>query len=230
MCPSTTVQSELTKFYGACMAELTSSPNTQVQLQYDVLYSIIPMQNAICTKDDTGKYCVTEIGSNSTAPSSSTLSTVAQYLWTTVSNSVSVALAIGRRDTSVSNSTLITPNATTFAQNNILYLFLQPSLSSASLCQTCTRNILTSYITFESNVPYAAGLTNSPLLSTQTALYEGVQSVCGASFLSGAVEAAGNLSGGIMGSSSGALRMLSNSIGAVGVAMGTLLLGAMWVL
>jgi len=223
-CPSTTIQSELTKFYGACTAELTSNANDQVLLLYDALYTIAPLEGALCTKDDSGNYCVKEIATDDSS-STSVLNTVAQFLWSTVVSNG----AVGRRDTTTS-SNVIAPNATTFAHSNLLFFFLQPSLAKASLCQTCSRNILMSFITFESNVPYAPGLANSQLLSGQTALYQGVQNVCGASFLSGAVEAAGSLSGGILGGTSGALRTLGNNIGTVGVAMGTIFLGAMLVL
>ena len=51
---------------------------------------------------------------------------------------------------------------------------------------------------FESAIPYAPGLGHGPLMSGQTQLYLAVQNTCGATFLSGAVQAAGGLSGGIM--------------------------------
>ncbi|KAH9943917.1 hypothetical protein B0H21DRAFT_709745 [Amylocystis lapponica] len=225
-CSSTTVQSELAKFYSACTPELTSNPNENVLQTYDVLYSIIPMQNAICTKGDDGNYCVTEMAANSTSSStSSSLSAIAHNLWSTVSS----VLAVGRRD-DASSGALITPNATTFATNNLPFLLLQPTLTSASLCKTCTRNILMSYITFESNIPYAAGLAQSPLLRGQTSLYQGVQTTCGANFLNGAVQAASNLSGGLLGKTNGALRAIGGNVGAVGVAMAATVLGAMWIL
>lgn len=87
------------------------------------------------------------------------------------------------------------PNITTYRNTNLPFLFLKSSLSTDALCTACTRNILTAYINFESSVPYAPGIAQSPLLAGQSDLYLGVQTKCGSNFLSGAVQAAGGLSG-----------------------------------
>jgi len=79
--------------------------------------------------------------------------------------------------------------------NNSMFLFFTPNLSAAQLCVTCLRLIMTAYINFESDIPFAYPLNNSVLLSGQLALYNAVQSNCPANFLSGAVTAAGGLSG-----------------------------------
>lgn len=57
-CPDSTIRGKLADFYSACSAELTSSPNKQVRDLYDVLYTLLPMKLAICSKDDSGNYCV----------------------------------------------------------------------------------------------------------------------------------------------------------------------------
>lgn len=93
----------------------------------------------------------------------------------------------------------MTPNAATIASNNILFLMLQPTLSKDALCQSCTRQIITSYISYESKTPYAPGLAQSVFLAGQSDLYSNVTSTCGSSFLSGGVAAAAGLSGGIIG-------------------------------
>jgi len=54
---------------------------------------------------------------------------------------------------------------------------------------------MTAYINFESDIPFAYPLNDSVLLSGQLSLYNAVQSKCSANFLSGAVTAAGGLSG-----------------------------------
>ena len=51
------------------------------------------------------------------------------------------------------------------------------------------------YINFESSSPYVVGINSSQLLNQQSALLSSVQSKCNATFLSGAVAAAGGLSG-----------------------------------
>ncbi|GJE88996.1 hypothetical protein PsYK624_050850 [Phanerochaete sordida] len=170
-CPETTIRSTLASFYSACEAELTSSVNKQVQEAYDALYVLIPLTTATCSKDDSGNYCATQIAGS--APSASSL-----Y--------------------SSGDQQVVTPNFDALESSNAAFLFLSPSLSSDKLCTPCTRSIITSYISFESDISYAPGMSNSILLGGQSALYSAVQSTCGASFLSGAVQAAGSLSGGVI--------------------------------
>ncbi|KAL6302582.1 hypothetical protein BKA93DRAFT_736443 [Sparassis latifolia] len=216
-CSATTIQSKLASFYAACTDELTTSANAEVLRLYDVLYSVYPYTQALCTKDNSGNYCAAEIvtASSSAASASASgapesLASIAKTLWSPITGSDS------------QSTIAIVPNATTFANSNILFLLLGPSLTSSQICTACTRNILTSYINFESNSPYGPGLTNSPLLHGQSALYTEVQSLCGASFLNGAVAAAGGLSGGIL--SGAAPRMASSSSGALGAMMGATLI------
>jgi hypothetical protein len=87
------------------------------------------------------------------------------------------------------------PNTTTYQQTNLAFGFFTPDFNASQLCVPCLHEILTAYIQFESNTPYAPQLQNSQILSTQPALLSAVQSKCPADFLSGAVQAAGGLSG-----------------------------------
>jgi len=218
-CDSSTIRSKLADFYSACSAELTSSLNQDVLRTYDVLYSLVPLSEAICTKDDNGEYCVSDLGSasgTSPAPAQSSLASIAQNLWSTAS-----AASPARRDQA---PIAVVPNVTTYESNNLVFLFLNANLSSAQLCTPCARNILTSYISFESSTPYGPGLGSSQLLGGQSALYQAVQTTCGASFLSGAVQAAGGLSGGILKSGAAPVAALSNS-GVVGTVLGAVALG-----
>lgn len=171
------------------MVELTSGVNEDVLRTYDVLYSIVPLQEAICTKDSNGDYCVLDIASSN---SSSVSSATGESFQSIAENLYSDASASDASQTSVS----IVPNTTTFAQNNLLFFLLSPNLSSSELCTSCTRDVLTAYLNFESNVPYAPGIASSTLMSGQTALYKGVLSTCGSSFMNGAAQAAGAISGG----------------------------------
>ncbi|KAI0651115.1 hypothetical protein C8Q79DRAFT_931510 [Trametes meyenii] len=222
-CPDTTIRSKLADFYKACTAELSSSPNQDVVRTYDVLYAFTPLRNAICSKDDSGRYCVTQIAKNSTS-SASTLSTISKFVSSQVS---SVASAVSRRAFAQSVVS-VAPNVTTFANNNLLFLMLQPDLSSDSLCTSCTRNVITPYVSFESSTPYAPGLTNSVLLGGQSKLYDAVTKTCGSSFLSGAVAAAAGLSGGVTGQiASGAANLVANTgIASMVVGVAVLALGA----
>lgn len=57
---------------------------------------------------------------------------------------------------------------------------------------------MTPYITFESNCPYGPSISQSLLFAGQTNLYNNITSKCGSNFLSGAVQAAGGLSSGLL--------------------------------
>lgn len=191
-CSETTIRGSLADFYAACQPELTSNLNKAVLEIYDVLYALVPLRDATCSKDDSGKYCVTEI--TGSAPSASSLYSSSQQV--------------------------ITPNFDALESSNAAFLFLKPDLSSDKLCVPCTRSILTSYISFESDISYAPGLPNSVLLNGQSALYQAVTNTCGASFLSGAVQAAGSLSDGILGHKSGASRSAGASAGGIAALLG----------
>ncbi|KAI5990405.1 hypothetical protein EDD15DRAFT_1164371 [Pisolithus albus] len=75
-----------------------------------------------------------------------------------------------------------------------LFLSLEPSTDSTTICTSCSKTILVPFISFEFDAPYAPVLNNS------------VQTTCGAGFLSGVVQAAGGLSSCIL---SGDARVLS---------------------
>lgn len=203
-CSEDLLRSKLTAFYAACQPELTTAANKDVIRTYDVLYALFPLVKSVCSKADDGKYCVIELGSstgsssNGASPSGKVqlvkstpdvdLKQVQANLWSPASSS-----PVARRDEQA-----FYPNTTTFHDSNILFLLLKPSLSSDELCVSCTRSVLSAYIDFESAIPYAPGIAASPLMSGQTDLYTAVTTTCGPSFLSGTVQAAGGISGGIL--------------------------------
>jgi hypothetical protein len=193
-CSESVIRSKLTDFYTACSNELTSSPNSDVIRAYDVLFVLSPFSQAVCTKDDSGNYCVLEVGS--TSNTTNTLLSTSGSTDTSPTDDLWVALSSGntRRD----EEQVIIPNVQQFKNLNLVFLGLLPSLASAQLCQPCTRNILNQYIQFMSAIPYAPGIANSPLMSGETDLYNAVQQKCGAPFLSGSVQAAGGISNGLM--------------------------------
>ncbi|KAI0758941.1 hypothetical protein C8Q74DRAFT_1300986 [Fomes fomentarius] len=219
-CEASTIRSALADFYQACPDEL-STGNRDVIRIYDVLYTITPLKNTICSKGDNSEYCVTDIAST-ISKSSTELSNVAKY----VAQSSTASSALSRRADAAQVVASVTPNTTTFANNNLVFLLLQPELPKEKLCQTCTRNVITSYISFESDTPYAPGLSSSQLLAGQSALYQAVQNTCGSNFLSGAVAAAAGLSGGLVGQATdnGAAQMSLASTGVVGAVLGVVAL------
>ncbi|KDR78269.1 hypothetical protein GALMADRAFT_138383 [Galerina marginata CBS 339.88] len=196
-CSESLIRSKITAFYTACAAELTTNRVDGVIGIYDVLYTLSPMRTSICSKDDSGSWCVMaattttreEVSDAVSGESTLGLAQLLALLYTDSS-------ALKRRDTSA-----IVPNMTTYHDSNLPFIFLKPSLDATALCTACSRNVLTAYINFESNVPYAPGLVKSELLDTQSDLYSAIQSKCPSGFLSGAVQAAGGLSGGILSSS-----------------------------
>lgn len=226
-CSDSTVRAQLMAYYSACSAELTTNVNTDVLRTYDVLYVLTPLREAICSKSDNGKYCVTQLNTTSGSSATGNVALVTsskqealqQYLYTTPNSGVSA-----RRDVSNTTTALI-PNTTTYQDTNLVFLFLDSKMNTTQLCTTCTRNILTSYITFESSLPYAPGLNNSLLLRGQPALYNATVSTCPSGFLSGAVQAAGGLSSGVLKSSAPqSIRadvslLVSAILGAVGLAI-----------
>jgi hypothetical protein len=161
--------------------------NVDVVRMYDTIYTIIPMRTSICAKDDSGTFCVLASPSAGTKETSSDID-LAKFLTTLYTTPG----ALTRR------APVDTPNMSTYHDNNIPFLFYKPDLEASNLCTSCVRQVLTAYMTFESNVVYGPGLPNSQILDKQPALYEAVKNKCPAGFLSGAVQAAGGLSGGTL--------------------------------
>ncbi|SRR6266702_2168176 len=171
-CDSTLISTELALFYQACQTELTSSKTPGVILTYDVIYTFGLLQKALCQKDDSGSYCALNMSSSS-SPSTTKRS----------------SLLDRRGDSQVA----LVPNVDKYSKENIVFLGLLPNMSSDHLCTPCTRNVMNVYTSQLNTVPYGPGIKSSVLLSGQSALYDAVNSVCGASFLSGEVQAAGAL-------------------------------------
>ncbi|KAL7008649.1 hypothetical protein EMMF5_001911 [Cystobasidiomycetes sp. EMM_F5] len=100
----------------------------------------------------------------------------------------------------VTSSNAVTPNATTFRSAGLPFLLINANMTSAQLCTSCTKSILAAYVSFETQFPYASGLSSSPMLKDQITLWNSVGGVCGSGFLStitnqagGAVNAAGKI-------------------------------------
>lgn len=188
----------IANFGSACQTELVTSPVEAVVLLYDTVYMMNPWLDVLVTKDDSGTYCVLEsynAATNSTSSSASAsgysnaaaagsnFGEVEQYLV------VQPGTTLAKRAQTV----VATPNATTWTTNGIPFLFFTSSLSSTTLCTTCSRNVMTAWISWESKVPYAPAAKQSALLGGLNDLYSAIQTKCGKSFLSGAVTAAGGL-------------------------------------
>lgn len=197
-CPENLIRQLIADFYVACPAELTSNSNPDVILIYDVLYALLPFRTSICSQDDSGNYCVqgpiaTTRELDEDTDGSFQMPDLMAFLYIKKTGNA----ALRRRD----ETTTFLPNLTTFENTNLLFDYFTPDLNASQLCVTCARLVLTAYIQTESDCPYAPGLNNSQLLGNQSALFSAVQAKCPADFLSGAVAAAGGLSGGSLDSS-----------------------------
>ncbi|PPR05097.1 hypothetical protein CVT24_010084 [Panaeolus cyanescens] len=195
-CPQPFIRSKIADFYSACADDIQKKV-PEVITPYDVLYTLTPLRQSICSKDDSGTYCVMAAPTTSReadqepATGASDSLTLAQMLGLLYTNN---GAALKRR----APATAILPNMTTYHDSNLPFLFNKPEMDATTLCTSCTRQILTAYINFESNIPYAPGLGASQLLDTQTDLYNAIKDKCPAGFMSQAVQAAGGLSGGIL--------------------------------
>ncbi|KAK4046666.1 hypothetical protein OIO90_006478 [Microbotryomycetes sp. JL221] len=88
----------------------------------------------------------------------------------------------------------ILPNADAWRSHALPFLFLSPNMSSSVLCTQCTKTILASYVAWESRIPYAIGLSNSPLLGQQGQLWTQIGDKCGGGFLASIASQAGQQS------------------------------------
>lgn len=198
-CSEDSIRSSLSSLYQKCSKELAGGANKEVTLIYDTLYAVMPYKTAMCSKGDDGNLCATAGQASSTVPLASGGSMPVQQVMDSMGTTA--------------------PNADTFAKTNMVFMFLTPSTPSASLCTSCTRNILSAYIDFESKIPYGPGFASSVLLAGQSALYSAVTTTCGANFLEGKLQAAGSLSGGVGSSPNGASEMKVLSGGAAALAV-----------
>ncbi|KAK7688725.1 hypothetical protein QCA50_008264 [Cerrena zonata] len=171
-CDEVAIRKQLTSFYQSCTSDMGT--NSDVLAMYDALYAIVPLKKAICSKDDSGAYCATASTSSGTSLTS---------LYSKVTAAAQSVFKL---------------NVSTLKSTNIAFLFLKATTDSAKLCTSCTRSIFTSYASWETSIPYGPGIANSPLLGGQSDLYNGMKSTCGDSFLTGAVQAAGSLSDGLI--------------------------------
>ncbi|KAF8266065.1 hypothetical protein EI94DRAFT_1684936 [Lactarius quietus] len=172
-CPAL-INDQLAKFAQACQPELTQEKSPDVIATYDILYNLPLIQQSLCLKDSSGNYCVVNVTSHT-------------------STSTTKRSSLDRRDNS---QVPLVQELTGYGEADIPFLTLQSNMTAQQLCTSCTQKVMTVYTTQLNSVPYAPGINSSFLLSGQPALYAAINSKCGATFLSGEVQAAGALSTG----------------------------------
>lgn len=192
-CDESTIKQALTDFSTNCGPELNSG-NALVKSNYDVLYLLTPFTAAVCSKNTDGDYCATVVGeadksstssafsssSNSSSQASSASASaspaiVAQAyqvphinmadLYTSVTDVAKAAVSKLRRRQATTPSGLL-PNAKTFSESGLPFLFISKDMSSSQLCTSCTKSILASYVSFETDFPYGE-LEEDVSLSTE---------------------------------------------------------------
>ncbi|KAG8764012.1 hypothetical protein FRC12_008336 [Ceratobasidium sp. 428] len=175
-CSTSMLRSKLTEFKDACSDELTGeNPNKIVAANYDTLYVLAPLKSALCSKDPaTQAYCVLGTGSSGNSKRSLAPSSDVLYARDHLANTF-----ISRKRASQSVDVI---NPDTYRNSHIMYLFASPDMNAGELCTECTSEILASYIRWESTVPHAMGVANSPTLSGQPEMWSAIQDKCPASF------------------------------------------------
>jgi hypothetical protein len=101
------------------------------------MYIVNPLSSAVCAKDTSGNLCLSKAASNATAAAGSGVSNAAQK---------PLSAADG------------TPDANVFSAANILFAGTSANMTAAQLCTDCTKNIVSSYFSFESSTAYYGGL------------------------------------------------------------------------
>jgi hypothetical protein len=101
-------------------------------------------------------------------------------------------------------ASIITPNTTTYRNTNLPFLFLQPTMKQSTLCTPCTREVMVSYIKWETAFPYALGLSQSPILGGQSELWNAINATCGQNYVK-AISSQVGITAAAFNSSSGAM-------------------------
>lgn len=198
------------------------------------------MKGAVCAIDSANQdYCVNEIinatkalSSVSAAPANASsflaLATIADpvqfasdnlyIVFNTAATAAKRAYQYLSARGAVTNQfgTVIAPNTTTYRSTNLPFMFLQPSLPQSTLCTPCTREIMVAYMKFETAMPYALGLSQSTILGGQSALWNAINSTCGAAYVSSITAEVGTLAASTNGSISAASPRWTISTGPVG--------------
>ncbi|KZW02908.1 hypothetical protein EXIGLDRAFT_730997 [Exidia glandulosa HHB12029] len=150
-CPTTSIRSLLSDFADKCADDLIS--NQDVSSTYDMLYNLLPMQRAICTKDpSSGAFCALQ------------------------------STTLGKAELEMPEDDLaqiVMANLDAIGTANTGFLFMTPDTDPSALCSPCFQAVLSSYVDFEDEFPYALGVNLSPLLQGQAALWQSVTDNCG---------------------------------------------------
>jgi len=160
-CKQSDIQTAVTSFYAACQGELVSGSQPSVGTTFELLYAIIPMRNAVCSKSTDGSYCLSKAkkagGHAKRADDQAQMSQINPEVWN---------------------------------QNNVQYLFMDVNQSVEQLCTACTKQILVAYVSYENAQTFPLGISNSKILGGQKQLWQAITAKCPADFTNGILSSA----------------------------------------
>ena len=229
-CSDSMLRGLLMNFNALCRDELVQPGHDSLRNIYDALYALAPFHAAICSTDpSTNQYCVNNIKSSlnhNTGPLSVAQNTTSNlvtspvnpfsFLFDTYSSTpLGTGSSFSRR-----SSNGLALNTTTWKNLGVTFLLINSNGTPSQLCTPCSKSILQSYSQFESLIPYACGLANSPLIGGQLEIWKAMTSKCGNQFMNAIMS---NMPGGSLAMHSGTV---SVKAGVTGLSvMGTLVLG-----
>jgi hypothetical protein len=117
-------------------------------------------------------------------------------------------------------ASVITPNMTTYRNTNLPFLFLQPNMKASALCTPCTREVMVSYIKWETAFPYALGLSQSPILGGQSELWNAINATCGQGYVKAITSEVGIAANAFNSSSNAMARFATGSSGVGSIVAG----------
>jgi len=152
-CSTTGLRQLLTDVGVQCASDFDNS--NVVSGTYDILYTLLPLWDAMCTKDtSSGSYCAAQASSTGN-----------QTL-----------------DLSGYNPELLFGSPIgDFGADSLPFFFVPSDAPSSLLCSQCFTGVMQSYISFEAILQYEMGVNQSPLLQNQGQLWKAFHSQCGTS-------------------------------------------------
>jgi len=117
-----------------------------------VVLQATPMIGGVCAKDTDGSYCLSKAKKN------------------------------GGHTKRGDDQSLLQINTDDWKKSNVQFLFIDANESADQLCTACTKQVMTSYITYETALPYPMGVRSANLLGNQKALWTAINSKCPANY------------------------------------------------
>ena len=180
----------LFEFWNQCTDALEAR-HPEILSLYDYLYIFNPFRDAVCSKDASGKYCLSTITQHIAKKSPKTKRAVPQpqdvyseEYWARVLPTIPRSHMMAATNSSTSASHAINTSQLPPLAPQQVFFFLSGDSDKDTLCTECSKHVLAAYISYELSSPYAPGLENSDVLKSQRSIYERAQSICGGDFVS----------------------------------------------